>query len=254
MTSHGLLGTSTSCNIPYSLCLAGAVASLSSSAVASLCSSCRRRYGAAEYIAPEDASLSRCRQLPQPLSLPQPVYSYRAADTHYNLYIYRNQSTAIALQIANTTSTFTATSLQLSRYRQPLQPLPLPQPAYSYCAADGHHNLYIYRNQSTAIALQTATTTSTLPQPVYSYHAADNYYTIGSQQGCRRRTAGVPRAHRRRTADNILNNILNNNYNTQTHCRCTADAPQTHHRPQLPQPPTTTTTTNYYYNMQGVRR
>src|SRR6266702_4340079 len=120
-----------------------AVASLSSSAVASLCSSCRRRYGAAEYIAPEDASLSRCKQLPQPLSLPQPVYSYRAADSQHNLYIYRNQSTAIALQTATTTPTFTATSLQLLRCRRPPQPLYLLQPVYSYHAADNYYNLYL---------------------------------------------------------------------------------------------------------------
>src|SRR6266704_1034665 len=103
--------------------------------------------------------LSRCRRPPQPLPLPQPVCSYQAADDHRNPYLYHNQSAAIALQ-TTTTTTFTTTSLQLSRCRRLPQPLPLPQ-------------------------------------PVCSYRAADNHSTIGAQQGCRRRTAGVPRAYRR---------------------------------------------------------
>src|SRR6266566_1576650 len=74
----------------------------------------RRRKGAAGYIPPEDASPRRyhntathhfattslqscCRRPPQPLPLPHPVCSYQAADDHRNPYLYRNQSTAIAL-------------------------------------------------------------------------------------------------------------------------------------------------------------
>src|SRR6266568_2523435 len=105
-----------------------------------------------------------CRRLLQPLPLPQPVCCYHAVDDYCNPYLYHNQSAAIKLRTTTATPTFTATSLQLSSCGRPPQPLPLPQ-------------------------------------PVCSYRAADSHSTIGAQQGCRRRTAGVPRAHRRRTAD-----------------------------------------------------
>src|SRR6266576_1591578 len=63
--------------------------------------------------------LSRCRRLPQPLHLPQPVCCYHAADDYRNPYIYHNQSATITLQTTTATPTFTATSLQLSRCRKP---------------------------------------------------------------------------------------------------------------------------------------
>src|SRR6266702_8200954 len=62
--------------------------------------------------------LSRCRRLPQPLPLLQPV-CYHAADDHCNPYLYYNQSAAIKLWTTTATPTFTATSLQLSRCRKP---------------------------------------------------------------------------------------------------------------------------------------
>src|SRR6266699_387454 len=77
--------------------------------------------------------LSRCRRLPQPLPLPQPVCSYHAADDYRNPYLYHNQS-AITLRTTTVTPTFTITSLQLSSCGRPPQPLPLPQPVYSYRA------------------------------------------------------------------------------------------------------------------------
>src|SRR6266566_1530337 len=190
------------------------------SAVASLCSSAvvaraplviyplkTRHYDAttATNHSATTSLLLRCRRPPQPLPLPQPVCSYQATDDHRNPYLYHNQSAAIKLRTTTATPTFTTTSLQLSRCRRP------PQPP--------------------------------LPQPVCSYRAADNHYTIGAQQGCRRRTAGVPRAHRRRTADadtQYRNTINTTNttipqyhnttipqyHNTTTQYQFTADVPQ----------------------------
>src|SRR6266705_4243843 len=128
--------------------------------------------------------------LPQQPTIPLQPVCYHAADDHRNPYLYRNQSAAIALQ-TTTTTTFTATSLQLSHCRRLPQPLPLPQ-------------------------------------PVCSYRAADNHYTIGAQQGCRRRTAGVPRAHRRRTADadTQYRNTINTTNTTIPQYQFTADVPQ----------------------------
>jgi len=110
-------------------------------------------------------------------------------------------------------------------------------------AADNHHNPYLYRNQPTAITLQTTTATPTftatnlqlsrcrqppqppsLPQPVYSCYAVNDRHTTDTQQGYRRGTAGVPHGHRRRTAD----------------------APQTQ--------TTTTTTTIIHHNTPHCRR
>src|SRR6266566_3136891 len=143
--------------------------------------------------------------LQQPTIPLQPV-CYHAADDHRNPYLYHNQSAAIKLRTTTATPTFTITSLQLSSCGRPPQPLPLPQ-------------------------------------PVCSYRAADDHYTIGAQQGCRRRTAGVPRAHRRRTADadtQYRNTINTTNttipqyhnttipqyHNTTTQYQFTADVPQ----------------------------
>src|SRR6266581_1512862 len=208
------------------------------SAVASLCSSAVVAR-APLVIYPLKTRHHDATTTPQPTIPLQPV-CYHAADDHRNPYLYHNQSAAITLQTTTATPTFTTTSLLLSRCRRLSQPLPLPQPV-CYHAADDHCNPYLYYNQSAAIKLRTTTATSLqlsrcrrlpqplpLPQPVCSYSAADNHYTMGAQQGCRRRTAGVPRAHRRRTADadTQYHNTINTTNTTIPQYQFTADVPQ----------------------------
>src|SRR6266700_4581990 len=95
-------------------------------------------------------------------------------------------------------------------------------------------------------------TTTVYGQPV-NQSTADNQFTTDAPQAIAlqtttlqlhsKGTAGAPQTYRRRTADadadaDADNNNLNNNHNTQTHRRCTADAPQMHRRRRQQQPPT----------------
>src|SRR6266566_353194 len=69
----------------------------------------------------------------------------------------------------------------------PLQPV-------CYHAADDHRNPYLYHNQSAAITLQTTTATPT-------FTTTSLLLSRCRRPPHHRRTAGVPRAHCRRTAD-----------------------------------------------------
>ena len=108
-----------------------------------------------------------------------------------------------------------------------------------------HHNQRFHYN-----SLRTTSQPVYCRQPIYhrctaSYRAADNHTTI-AQQGYRGRTAGVPRAHRRRTVDvpqtqtQTQTTITTTTTTTTTIRRRTADAPQMHCR-RRQQPPQYTT-------------